>query len=552
MRRGAAVQRGLGCAVALGLALAGPARGAAQEGDTPLPPAMQSVLSRPAFRHASFGLAVYSLDQQRMIWAREADQLFTPASTTKLVTEGTALALLGTDFRYHTRLYATAPPGPDGGVAGDLVLQASGDPNLSGRQQSDGRLAFENEDHAYGGSPDTRAVPGDPLAALRDLARQVAAHGVRRVSGGVLVDVSLFPQGEAELGTGTIESPIVVNDNIVDVTAVPGSAPGALLELRVSPATAYVRFVNQATTGATGSPAELNWARDVLNPDQSHTVTVTGSLPVGGPSRLFAYAVPSPSQFAAVALTEALAAAGVSVGQPATRTAALTARRTYAPATLLAEHVSAPLAEDVRITLKVSQNLHASLVPLLLGALRGHPQSGATAAVDWAQAGFDLEHAFLQHAGLDLAGASQGDGAGGSEAAFFTPSFMVHYLAYFATRPEFPALLAGLPILGRDGTLFNIQTGSPAAGHVFAKTGTFSAFNALNRTVMVTGKGLAGYFTEPDGRRYAFAFYLNRVAVSQQEDAVTAVAGQALGELAGDAYLALLSPPPPASGTARR
>ena len=509
--------------------------------DTPLPPAMQAVMDRPAFRHASFGLSVYSLDRHQTVLAHAAESLFTPASTTKLLTEGTALALLGANFRYHTRLYAMAPVGREGTVAGDLILRASGDPNLSGREQSDGRLAFENEDHAYGGSPDTRAVPGDPLAALRDLARQAVAHGLRRVTGRILVDVSLFPEGEVELGTGTIESPICVNDNIVDVTAEPG-AIGQPLRLRISPTSRYVEFKNQTVTGAVGSTAELNWAQDVVNADLSHTVTVTGSLPTNGSSRLYAYAVPSPSQFAAVALTQVLQEAGVAILQPAGRPAALTMSPNYVTATLVAEHVSAPLAEDVRITLKVSQNLHASMIPLLLGALRGHLAARASAPADWAQAGFDQEHAFLQQAGLDLSGASQSDGAGGSQAAFFTPDFVTQYLAYFASRKDFPVLLAGLPVMGRDGTLFNIQTRSPAAGHVLAKTGTFSAYNALNRTVMVTGKGLAGYFTEPDGRQYAFAFYVNRIAVSQQEDAVTAVVGQALGELAADAYTTLLTP----------
>jgi len=515
--------------------------GTAQVADTPLPAAMQDVMQRPAFRHSSFGLAVYSLDQQRMIWAHNAEQFFTPASTTKLLTEGTTLALLGADFRFHTRMVRTGPVDRHGTLHGDLVLQASGDPDLSGRQQADGRLAFENEDHAYGGSPDTRAVPGDPLQALRDLAHQVAARGIRRVTGRILVDVSLFPEGEAELGTGTVESPVCVNDNIVDVTALPASHLGQPLGLQVSPASPYVRFVNHTTTVASGGKAEIDWTADVVNPDLTHTVTVTGSLPLGGPSRLFAYAAPSPSQFAAVAMTQALQDGGVAVEHPATLPAA-TKAGAYVPLDLVAEHVSAPLSEDIRITLKVSQNLHASMMPLLLGALRGHVTAGATAPSDWAQAGFDQEHQFLQQAGLDLDSASQADGAGGAQSAFFTPSFMAHYLAYFAGRQDFPVLFAGLPVLGRDGTLFNIQTQSPAAGQVHAKTGTFSGYNALNRTVMVTGKGLAGYFTEPDGRRYAFAFYINRVPVSLQEDAVTAVVGQAIGELAADAYTALLRP----------
>jgi len=45
------------------------------------------------------------------------------------------------------------------------VLVASGDLNLSNRIQPDGTLAFENEDHSYGG-PDSKGLPGDPLQVV--------------------------------------------------------------------------------------------------------------------------------------------------------------------------------------------------------------------------------------------------------------------------------------------------------------------------------------------------------------------------------------------------
>src|SRR6266481_9993922 len=91
----------------------------------------------------------------------------------------------------------------------------------------------------------------------------------------------------------------------------------------------------------------------------------------------------------------------------------------YKPENLVAEHVSPPLKEEVKVTLKVSQNLHASMTPFVLGALLAHPEK----EID--QAGFDLENGFLKKAGLDLTGAAQSDGAGGN--AFYTPDFVVRY-----------------------------------------------------------------------------------------------------------------------------
>jgi D-alanyl-D-alanine carboxypeptidase/D-alanyl-D-alanine-endopeptidase (penicillin-binding protein 4) len=252
--------------------------------------------------------------------------------------------------------------------------------------------------------------------------------------------------------------------------------------------------------------------------------------------------VPDPAEFAARALVVALRDAGVAVrdtmpSRDVVDFARLSAG--YADSMRLAEHVSLPLGEAVKVILKVSQNLHASTLPYILGAVAGKtPGRGAL------QAGFDAEHDFLSRAGLDLIAAAQGDGAGGAPGAFYSPAFMVQYLAYMATRLDTAAFRRAMPILGRDGTLWNIQPQTPAAGHVFAKTGTFSVFDPLNRRQIITGKGLAGYMKTSAGRRLAFAIYANRIPFppNYQGDAALLV-GQALGEIAATMWAApIISP----------
>ena len=113
---------------------------------------------------------------------------------------------------------------------------------------------------------------------------------------------------------------------------------------------------------------------------------------------------------------------------------------------------------------------------------------------------------------------------------------MCHYLAYWTTRPDYEVFFRALPILGKDGTLAKIQKENPAAGHVFAKTGTFGSEDKLNGRGMLNGKGLAGYVTTKSGRKLAFAAYVNHVAIPSDPDAAQAIAGQALGEIAAAAY----------------
>ena len=120
--------------------------------------------------------------------------------------------------------------------------------------------------------------------------------------------------------------------------------------------------------------------------------------------------------------------------------------------------------------------------------------------------------------------------------AHYTPEFMVSYLEYMSKQKDFQYFYNALPILGRDGTLFNIQPNSKAAGQVHAKTGTFATGDPLNRRLLVTAKGLAGYMTTTKGQRLAFAIYVNNVSVSLAPDETTRVVGQALGEIAALAY----------------
>jgi D-alanyl-D-alanine carboxypeptidase/D-alanyl-D-alanine-endopeptidase (penicillin-binding protein 4) len=408
------------------------------------------------------------------------------------------------------------------------MLVASGDPNLSNRIQPDGTLTFENEDHSYGG-PDSKGLNGDPLLVIRELAQQIVAKGIRRVEGRVQIDTSLFPEGGRELGTGVVLSPIVVNDNVVDVIVTPGPAEGSRASIQISPKTGYVRITNEVRTGKPGSRRELNYEDEESNPDGSRSVTLTGSIPPG-PSVMNAYPVPEPSKYAATLLSEVLEQQGVQIKPPRHSNAApLRPPANYKPENLVAEHVSPPFKEDVKITLKVSQNLHASMTPSLLGALIAHKSK------DVEQAGFDLENQFLHKANLDLGGAAQSDGAGGN--AFFTPDFIVNYLKYMQGRKDFDDFYRGLPVLGRDGTLAKIQTDSPAAGHVHAKTGTYGVYNSLGKDLMLTGKGLAGYMETADGQHLIFALYVNMVALPLGDpDASQKVAGEALGAIATAAY----------------
>ena len=489
---------------------------------------MDQIASRPELHDSIVAGEVYDLDARRVLWSRNPHTLMEAASTTKLLTEGTSLALLGPDFRWTTPVYRTGPLDSSGTVHGDVVLVASGDPNLSQRIKPDGTIAFENEDHIYGGSLETRVVPGDPLAVLRDLAQQVARAGVKHIDGYVIVDTSLFPDQGSEVGSGTVISPIIVNDNVIDITWKAGANPGDPVQMTISPETPYVTFVNKMKTGAPDS--EYTLTPSDVNNNGTRTVTLTGSIPAGK-SIVDDYPVPEPKLFAQAAFALALKDAGVSIASLPAQPAHVPDATAYTDANRIAQHVSPPLSEDVYVTLKVSHNLHAGLMPYTWAVYKAH------AKTDLTKSGFAQEQKLLSSAGIDTSNAVEQDGLGGF--AYFTPQFMVQYLAWVYKQPWYASFHRALPILGVDGTLFNIQNGSPADGKVFAKTGTWGSNDYLNDRGLVT-KGLAGFTTTRSGRHVAFAFWINRMPGKQSLDVKKDAAhhaGELLGAMAAATYL---------------
>ena len=187
-----------------------------------------------------------------------------------------------------------------------------------------------------------------------------------------------------------------------------------------------------------------------------------------------------------------------------------------------------PFRESMKVILKVSHNLHASTLPLLLAARHGERTL---------EAGLKHQGKILQSLGLDLATVSLGSGAGGSRSDLVTPRATVALLRAMAKRPDFAAFDAALPVLGRDGTLARTVTpDSPARGHARAKTGTYFVENKLSGKVLLSSKALAGYLETASGRPLIFAFFLNNVMLDvprpdRSVSEATAEAGRLLGTL---------------------
>jgi D-alanyl-D-alanine carboxypeptidase/D-alanyl-D-alanine-endopeptidase (penicillin-binding protein 4) len=149
-------------------------------------------------------------------------------------------------------------------------------------------------------------------------------------------------------------SSMMINDNVIDLIGSPGAKPGDPTALQSSPKTSYIKFVNHLTTSPAGTKPSFEPPDIATNPDGSVLVILSGSLPVGISPQPAAIAVPSPTKFAETAFREALSATGIQVkNRPAPAVTDFSAyTRFYSAENQVTEHVSPPLSEEIKITLK--------------------------------------------------------------------------------------------------------------------------------------------------------------------------------------------------------
>ncbi len=462
---------------------------------------LNAVINGPDYKQAHWGVLVVDAKTSETVYERNADKLFTPASTTKLYSTAAALAAFGPQYKFETPVYRRGEVS-DGRLRGDLILVASGDLTMGGRTQPDGKMAFANSDHTYAGPATTEheLTPTNPLAGLANLAEQVYQSGVRVVQGDVLIDDRLFPHARGSGSGPDLLTPIIVNDNVIDLTITPGLAADHFASVKMRPETSWVRMDAQVMTGGAGVSPQI----DVITTGPQQ-FTVRGRIATGSKPLVRVWPVDDPAAFARALFIEELRRHGVTVltSPYAKPSVALPESDAYAKVTRAATFTSPPLAEAVKVTLKVSHNLYASTLPLLV-AHKNYQNSIAD--------GLRWQRRFLVELGVPAETISFAGGAGGANADCSTPRATVKLLQAMRPRKEYTAWHDGFPILGVDGTLTEVlSSGSPARGKAQAKTGTLSWFDAMNNRTLLRSKALAGTVTTANGHELVFAMFVNDV-----------------------------------------
>jgi D-alanyl-D-alanine carboxypeptidase/D-alanyl-D-alanine-endopeptidase (penicillin-binding protein 4) len=428
---------------------------------------LKKELEKSGLKAVDFGIWVGARSEAsgeiQTFYSQNADRLFIPASTSKLITLAAVLHELKPGFKFKTTLLASSPIS-DGALNGSLFLKGAGDPS------------FVSENMWF-------------------LVNELIRAGVTRIDGDIIVDDTRFDQvrwgddRQEERVDRAYDAPLgamSMNWNSVNVFVRPGTKAGEKARVFVDVASPYIKVRNETKTNLRGRGKSVTIERVAEKGFNGDVLFVTGSIALEHEELTVYKNITQPDLWAGFNLIEFLRQRGIVVGGKV--------RAGHVPkdATILATAESKSLSFIVADMAKWSNNYVADMLVKNLAAESGEiPATIAT--------GLERVLKYLDGVGIKRGDYQFVNAAGFTRKNKMTPRQMGKVLE--TVRSDFvifPEYLQALPIGGVDGTLRNRMKGSRAEHWVRAKTGLLNGVASLS-----------GYAGRGSGQIIAFSFFYN-------------------------------------------
>ena len=402
------------------------------------------------------GISVYDLTAKKPLYNYRAEKLSRPASTMKLLTAITALSRPDANEPFRTEVWHDGVIEHDT-LQGNLYVVGGFDPE------------FDSQ-------------------AMDSLIAEVITFPFSVINGQVYGDVSMkdslywghgWAWDDTPAGYQPYLSPLMFCKGTVQISVVPSTVQGDTASVSCRPVSSYYTLANRTKT-RTSSAGKFSFTRDWLT--NGNNLVVSGNVASIRKDNVNIYDSPA---FFMHTFLERLHAKGITTPQ------------SYAFAELPRDSVqvermagwNTSVQKVLNQLMKESDNLNAEAFLCRLGAQATGKKLVA------AEDGIVEIMKLIRRLGHDPKDYKIADGCGLSNYNYLSPALLVDFLKYAYSRTGiFQRLYKSLPVGGVDGTLKNRMKGAPVFRNVHAKTGSFTAINAL-----------AGYLRMKDGHEAAFA-----------------------------------------------
>lgn len=390
---------------------------------------IETIISDPALAEATIGICARTGDG-RTLAEIEADNMIMPASNMKLISTGTALHRLGSEYQYITKI------GHDGKIEkgvlkGNLYIIGGGDPTT--------------------GSKDSIATPQAQLFAKWE--KIIRDAGIRRIEGYIIGDGRYFdgmpehPSWQwSDIGTyyGSGPTGLMFYENTQSFRASAGKNVGDPVNIAPSfPEAPWMEFRYNCTTAKAGTGDQLYMYASDLSP----VAEIRGTFGVDRGAKRVDCTNKFPEYTLASYFSDYLQTKGIySDGAADFRLCTGMKGIMDEKVTVIDSTFSPSLKRIVFETNHESNNLYAeTLAKTLSKTLTGSACYDST---------YVAMKTILEELGVDTSyGIKMADGSGLSRKNYVSPDFFCRFLISMMSSPHFEDYIYTLPSPGSNGTL---------------------------------------------------------------------------------------------------
>lgn len=438
-------------------------------------PALDAAINAIIFKNdpnADIGIDIRSGATGAILYQKNANHLFKPASSLKIFTAAAALLRFGPDYTMQTKvLIRPNVVIKDGIIFGDVYFYFDGDPLLQ-RQH------------------------------LTALVADLKARGINEIRGNVYIDDTIFDQenygpgwmwDEQNFCYAAPTNAIMLDKNCFPFSITPGRQENRPAHVASTVGHEFMYVTSNLISKRVSyddCPMEMRVSED-------NKYYLSGCVWPSSSTISLLVAVKNIRLYAMHVLSDTLVSQRIAVHgavrfsrSPITQNFDAVANKDYI---VLASHNSLPLSELVKIMLKKSDNLIADALFKKVGYSYYHKPA------TWHNSAEAVIAVLAQNSKINFSNTRIVDGSGLSHYNLVSPATMVALLNYIYHNPVISApFIAALPSSGVDGSLAYRMGTEGLRDKIHAKTGTMTGITAL-----------AGYITTANGNILDFVIIIN-------------------------------------------